>query len=63
MPVEVGKAEDFAPIFGFLYHESYEDTNHKGYKPNFEFLKGTNSLPAVSLYLNFLEESSTKMVA
>jgi len=38
-PVEIGKAEDFAPIFGFLAHESFEDASRNGFKPNFEFLK------------------------
>ena len=39
MPVEIGKAEDFAPIFGFLAHESFEDGKHSGFKPNFDLLR------------------------
>jgi hypothetical protein len=39
MPVEIGKAEDFAPIFGFLAHESFEDASRNGFKPNFDFLQ------------------------
>ncbi|KAN0098865.1 RNI-like protein [Hyaloscypha variabilis] len=39
MPVEIGKAEDFAPIFGFLAHDSFKDGNFAGFKPNFDFLR------------------------
>jgi hypothetical protein len=39
MPVEIGKAEDFAPIFGFLAHESFEDTIDNELKPNVHFQK------------------------
>ncbi|KAE9373130.1 RNI-like protein [Stipitochalara longipes BDJ] len=39
MPVEIGKTEDFAPIFGFLAHESFEDGSHSGFKPNFDILR------------------------
>jgi hypothetical protein len=39
MPVEIGKAEDFAPIFGFLAHGSFEDASRNGSKPNFQFKK------------------------
>jgi NLR family CARD domain-containing protein 3 len=39
MPVEIGKADDFAPIFQFLAHESFEDANRDGFRPNLEFLK------------------------
>jgi len=39
MPVKIGKADDFAPIFQFLAHESFEDANRDGFRPNLEFLK------------------------
>ncbi|KAL5347954.1 hypothetical protein ACLOAV_007366 [Pseudogymnoascus australis] len=39
MPVEIGDGEDFAPIFGFLAHKTFEDASRDGFKPNFEFLK------------------------
>jgi NLR family CARD domain-containing protein 3 len=41
MPVEIGTAEDFAPILGFLAHESFEEASRNGSKSNFQFLKKT----------------------
>jgi hypothetical protein len=63
MPVEIGKAEDFGPIFGFLVHESSEDASRNEFKPNFEFLKKNEQFTGNVPYLNFLGELSTKMVA
>ncbi|PMD12794.1 RNI-like protein [Hyaloscypha hepaticicola] len=39
MPVEIGKTEDFAPIFEFLAHESFEDASRNGFRPNLDFLR------------------------
>jgi hypothetical protein len=63
MPVEVGKAEDFAPVFGFLAHESFKETYRSGYKPNFDFIKKNEEFTGNTLYLNSVGDSYTKMVA
>jgi hypothetical protein len=39
MPVEIGNAEDFAPIFGFLANESFGDATRNGHNPKVMFLR------------------------
>lgn len=39
MPVEIGKSEDFATIFGFLAHESFDAATRDGLKPKVDFVK------------------------
>lgn len=53
MPVEIGDAEDFAPIFGFLAHESFEDASRDGFKPNFEFRKRNEQFTGSTPLLEF----------
>lgn len=39
MPVAIGKAEDFAPIFRFLAQDESFEASRDGLRPNFEYLK------------------------